>query len=261
MRQAGLVVADVHHALREACAPGVTTAELDAIVADVISHGGAEPNFLNYHGFPGTVCISVNEEIVHGIPGERVLQEGDIVSFDCGAKIRDGKDWWHSDAAITLTVGAADKRLRELNKVTEGSMWAGIAALATGRKLDDVGGAIEDYVEEHSDFGLIEGYTGHGIGRSLHEAPTVYNYRTRGRSEKIRPGMVLCIEPMVVAGDISTRVLADEWTVVSADGEFSAHWEHTVAVLPHGISVLTAPDFGRARLAPYGITPVSTDTL
>lgn len=269
MRKAGLIVAQVHEALREACVEGVTQKALDRVVHDVTTAAGAEPNFLNYHGFPASVCISVNDVIVHGIPSDEPLRNGDLVSFDCGAMIGTGREQWHADAAFSMFVGEAPageagKRASELDSITQQAMWAGIAALANAKRVGDVGAAIEDYVEEAGKEGgwtpgIIEGYTGHGIGRHLHEEPTVYNYRTRGRTEKVQPGLVICIEPMLVAGDIPTRILADEWAVVTADGQLASHWEHTVALLDDGISVLTAPDSGLAELAPYGITPVVLD--
>lgn len=264
MRKAGLVVAEVHKALAEACEPGKTTAELDQVAYQVTKDLGAAPNFLHYQGFPASVCISVNEEIVHGIPGQRIIKEGDIVSFDCGAKIMaDGKPW-HADAAFTMIAGDAVGSLpNQLSSVTKTAMWAGVASCATAKKINDIGAAVEDSVDESTSNGqlgfvpeLIEGYTGHGIGNHLHEEPTVFNYRTCGRSPKVRPGMVLCIEPMVVAGDRATAVLEDDWTVVTVDGALSAHWEHTVAILEDGISVLTAFDSGKEGLAPFGITPI-----
>lgn len=262
MRQAGLVVAKVHAALRQACAPGVTGRELDQIVYDLTIAEGARPNFLNYNGFSGSVCISVNDVVVHGIPDDTAIREGDIVSFDCGAAVRaEGKDW-HADAAFTMIVGQArSPRQDELNQVTEKSMWAGVAAFDGARRVGEVGAAVEDYVDTAQyDFGwtpgIIEGYTGHGIGSHLHEDPAVYNYRTRGRSDRIRPGMAFCVEPMLVGGDIGTRVLDDDWAVVTVDGADASHWEHTVAIVPGGISVLTALDFGRAGLEPFGVVPV-----
>lgn len=295
MREAGQVVAAIHEALIAATAPGITTAELDEVVAQVIAADGAKPNFLNYHGFPANVCISVNEEVVHGIPASRMLKEGDIVSYDCGAYIqRDGKKW-HADAAVTVIVGqphvddaqfaeqtladvlvdhggALDPTVRGrkvLSYITRRSLWAGLAAVSDARRVNDIGAAVEDEVERLSaELGetlgwspeIIEGYTGHGIGNHLHEDPTVYNYRTRGRSPKVSPGMALCVEPMVIAGDSSSTVLDDDWTVVTLSGNDAAHWEHTVAIGPGGISVLTARDAGAFALAPYGIVPVSDFT-
>lgn len=289
MREAGQVVAAIHVALLDATQEGTTTSDLDAVVADVVAAHGAKPNFLHYQGFPATVCISVNEEVVHGIPGSRALQVGDIVSYDCGAYVlRDGRRW-HADAAVTTVVGDAPisdtqfvaghlpdgiltgvdedvvRRRRALSNLTRGSMWAGVAATATARRVRDVSAAVEDFVDDASaqtqrDLGgipeIIEGYTGHGIGNNLHEEPSVYNYRTRGRSPKIVAGMVLCIEPMVIAGNSASAVLEDDWTVVTVEGTDAAHWEHTVAIGKSGISVLTSPDAGTVALAPYGITPV-----
>lgn len=261
-REAGLVVAAVHAALREACKPGVSLLELDQIAEQTTRSLGAKPNFLGYQGFPGSVCISVNDVIVHGIPDSATVNDGDMVSFDCGASVeREGKQW-HADAAFTMMLGKPERKNSELDAATEQSMWAGIAALATAKRIGDVGAAIEDSVAETSRElgwtpGIIEGYTGHGIGNRLHEAPTVYNYRVRGRTEKVQPGLVICIEPMLVGGDIETLVAGDDWAVLTADGAFASHWEHTVAVLEEGISVLTAPDSGERGLAPFGVTPIS----
>lgn len=296
MREAGQVVAAIHEALIAATTPGITTAALDGVVADVIAKAGAKANFLNYHGFPANVCISVNEEVVHGIPASRTLHEGDIVSYDCGAYIeREGRKW-HADAAVTVVVGqphvpdaifnqlsladvlqtdgngTADRDVlgrTVLSYITRRSMWAGLAAVSKARRINDIGAAIEDEVERLGlELGatlgwtpeIIEGYTGHGIGNHLHEDPSVYNYRTRGRSPKVTPGMALCVEPMVIAGDSSSTVLDDDWTVVTLSGQDAAHWEHTVAIGPGGISVLTARDAGAAGLAPYGISPVADYT-
>ena len=267
MRRAGLVVADIHAALRAAVRPGITTAELDRVSADTIASHGATPNFLNYFGYPATVCISVNDVVVHGIPDDRVLATGDIVSFDCGAYIMADGRQWHGDAAFTTIVGgdaAGTEKRRQLDALTEESMWAGIASLAGARRLSCVGNAIEDVVAAHAETdgweaGIIEEYTGHGIGTAMHQEPDVLNYRARGISPKLRPGMVLCVEPMMVTGSIETVTLSDDWTVKTLDGGDAAHWEHTVALLDDGISVLTAPDAGAAGLAPYGITPVVFD--
>lgn len=265
MREAGLVVAAVHTALREAAKPGLTTKELDQLVYDVTLAHDAKPNFLNYNGFSGSVCISVNEEIVHGIPGPRVLEPGDIVSFDCGAVIERGGLPWHGDAAFTVVLDGPDeeqnKKRRELSAITEHSMWAGIAAAVDAKRIGDISAAIEDDVEAQGlEYGwtpeLLEGYTGHGIGNHLHEDPTVYNYRTRNRGPKIGSGTTICIEPMLTEGDQTSATLADDWTVVTVNGLASAHWEHTIAITNEGISVLTAPDAGAAGLAPWGITPI-----
>lgn len=264
MRRAGLVVADIHAALREAVRPGITTAELDRVSAQTIASHGATSNFLNYFGYPATVCISVNDVVVHGIPDERVLEAGDLVSFDCGAYLTvDGRQW-HGDAAFTTIVGgdaAGTQKRRQLNALTEEAMWAGLASLATGRRLSCVGEAVEDVVAEHArsdgwEAGIIEEYVGHGIGTAMHQEPDVLNYRAHGISPRLRPGMVLCVEPMIVTGSIETVTLGDDWTVKTLDGGDAAHWEHTIALLEDGVSVLTAPDCGAAGLAPYGITPV-----
>ncbi|MDO5035270.1 MAG: type I methionyl aminopeptidase [Actinomycetaceae bacterium] len=262
MREAGLVVAEIHKALREAAVPGVTLLELDAVSAHVIESHGAKSNFLGYGGFPATVCISVNDTVVHGIPDETQLKAGDLVSFDCGAYIvREGREW-HGDAAFTMIVGGDDAgsdRARRLNSVTEESMWAALAAVATGKRISDIGGAVERVVEKRRDgnweAGIIEEYTGHGIGTAMHQEPEVLNYRARGIWPKIKPGMVLAVEPMLTDGDIETFVEDDEWTVRTTDGSLASHWEHTIARTKNGVWVLTAPDGGAAGLAPYGITP------
>ena len=264
MRRAGLVVADIHAALREAVRPGITTADLDRVSAETIASHGATSNFLNYFGYPATVCISVNDVVVHGIPDDRVLEVGDLVSIACGACLAvDGRQW-HGDAAFTTIVGgdaAGTQKRRQLNALTEEAMWAGLASLATGRRLSCVGEAVEDVVAEHArsdgwEAGIIEEYVGHGIGTAMHQEPDVLNYRAHGISPRLRPGMVLCVEPMIVTGSIETVTLGDDWTVKTLDGGDAAHWEHTIALLEDGVSVLTAPDCGAAGLAPYGITPV-----
>lgn len=290
MREAGLVVADIHASLREAVAPGVTTAELDAVSAAAIARGKATSNFLHYGGYPATVCISVNDVVVHGIPGSRTLREGDLVSFDCGAWVgRNGRQW-HGDAAFSMIVGdewipderfaageracerpvdgvahAAMRRRRELDAVTRESLWAALAGLAGAKRVSAVGRAVEEVVAARAEelgweAGIIEEYTGHGIGTAMHQAPEVLNYNARGISAKIKPGMVLAVEPMLTAGGIDTLTEADEWTVRTVDGADAAHWEHSIAIMPDGgVSVLTAPDAGAAGLAPYGVTPISLD--
>jgi len=260
MRRAGLVVADIHAALREAVAPGMTTAELDAVSADVISRAGATSNFLGYYGYPATVCISVNEVVVHGIPGDRVVAEGDLVSFDCGAIV----DGWHGDAAFSMVVGEGSEADRALVEVTEEAMWAGIASLATGDRLGVVGDAVETVVERAAEergvtLGIVQEYVGHGIGSAMHQPPEVLNYRTREKGPRLRPGMCLAVEPMLTAGSPESEVLDDEWTVVTLDGSRAAHFEHTVALGEHGIWVLTAPDGGAAQLAARGVTVAPLD--
>ncbi|WP_432548038.1 type I methionyl aminopeptidase [Kineococcus sp. SYSU DK004] len=249
MRKAGLLTYAALNTARSALRPGVTTRELDALAEDVIRSGGGTPNFLGYHGYPATLCISVNHVVVHGIPGDQVLEEGDVVSIDGGCVV----DGWHGDSAFTQIVGepreAADA---ELVEVTRQALWRGIAALARRGRVGDVGDAVEDAVDGR--FGIVDGYTGHGIGTAMHMPPDVLNYRTRDRGPKVRTGMCLAVEPMCTRGGVDTEVLADEWTVVTADGSRAAHWEHTVAVLDDALWVLTAPDGGAEELAPLGVT-------
>jgi len=256
MRQAGLVVADALDAVRAALRPGVTTGELDAIAHDVIRSAGATPSFLNYGNppYPATTCISVNEEIVHGIPGGRTLQAGDVVSVDCGAILRG----WHGDSAFTAIVAADGEDAaaagtpedRTLVEVTRTSMWAGIAAMAVGARLGEIGGSIEDHVAGR--YGLVEEYGGHGIGTEMHQDPHVLNYRTRDAGKRLRAGICLAIEPMLTAGDSETAVMPDRWTVVTVDGSRAAHWEHSVALHDGGLWVLTARDGGEAELTSAG---------
>jgi methionyl aminopeptidase len=251
MATAGVIVEAALAAAKGAAAVGATTADIDAAAAGVIAAAGATSNFLGYHGFPATTCVSVNDEVVHGIPGARVLADGDVVSIDCGAIV----DGWHGDSAITVVIGEADPADVALSNATRAALWAGIAALATARRLDDVAAAIED-VAIGAGLHPLDGYVGHGIGTEMHQEPDVLNYRTRGRHARVRPGMCLALEPMFVRGTPASRVLDDEWTVVSADGSRAAHWEHSVAVHDDGIWVLTAADGGAADLAPLGVIPV-----
>jgi methionyl aminopeptidase len=250
MRKTGLVVASSLAAVRAAARPGLTTADLDRIAAEAIAAAGATPSFLGYHGYPATLCVSVNEEIVHGIPGSRVLQPGDVVSVDCGAIL----DGWHGDSAFSMVLPEADDADLELVDVTERSMWAGIAALATGQRVGDVGGAVEDVAEAApAEYGVIQEYVGHGIGTAMHQPPEVLNYRTRDRGPRLRPGLCVAVEPMLTRGQRYTQVLADEWTVITRDGARAAHWEHSVAIHEAGIWVLTAVDGGAEALAALGV--------
>ena len=250
MRRAGLVVAEAHAAVREAIRPGAITADLDRVAAEVIAAAGATPSFLDYHGYPAVLCVSVNDEIVHGIPGARVLEPGDLVSVDCGAIV----DGWHGDAAFSVVLPDADPADVALSDVTEQAMWAAIAALAKGDRLGVVGDAVEDVVAASgTSYGIVQEYVGHGIGTAMHQPPEVLNYRTRERGPKLRAGLCVAIEPMLTAGSRATRVLEDDWTVVTEDGSRAAHWEHTVAVGPEGIWVLTAADGGAERLARLGV--------
>jgi methionyl aminopeptidase len=248
MRGAGLVVADALDAVRRELRPGVTTAELDRTAEDVIRSAGAIPSFLGYHGFPGTLCVSVNEEIVHGIPGSRRLRAADVVSVDCGAIL----DGWHGDAAFSAIVPGTrpDPRDVDLVEVTEQALWRGIAAVIPGARLNSVGVAVQDHVADR--FGIVRGYGGHGIGTAMHQDPNVLNYRTRERGPRLRPGICLAIEPMLVAGSPGTVTLDDEWTVVTRSGARAAHWEHTVALTEEGLWVLTAHDGGVERLRALG---------
>ena len=258
MREAGLATAAALNAIRAAIKPGVSTLELDKIADDTINSLGGHSNFQLVPGYSHTICASINDEVVHGIPAaNRILQAGDIVSIDCGAEIGE----WNGDSAMTVIVpGEVDAfvkdRRQTLSDVTEGSLWAGIAALAKAKHLNQVGEAIQGYIESKGDYGILEEYVGHGIGRSMHEDPAVYNYRVRGNGPKVVPGLVVAIEPMVTAGSAVTKVLGDGWTVSTKDASDASHWEHTVAVHDRGIWVLTAEDGGVAGLAPFGVVPV-----
>ena len=258
MVEPGLITAAALDAVRAAIRPGITTLELDAIAEKVIRDAGAEPNFMLVPGYRHTICASVNEEVVHGIPGPRVLQPGDLVSIDCGAQLGE----WNGDSAFSVVVPDPSRpelvaERQRLSDVTEQSLWHGIAALASVKRLNQVGAAIEQYIESQGDFGIIEDYTGHGIGRSMHEEPPVFNYRVREKGPEVRVGLAVAIEPMLTGGTIDTVTLADDWTVATVDGTMAAHWEHSVAVHSGGIWVLTAADGGAAQLAPLGVTPVA----
>lgn len=254
MREAGLVLISALDAAVEAAGVGVSTREIDAVFAGVLKEAGATSNFLGYYDYPATVCTSVNEEVVHGIPGGRVLQDGDIISIDGGAVVRG----WHSDSARTVIVGTADPEDQRLSDVTENAMWHGIAAAAKGKFVGDIGAAVDDYVSSvpGKPLGILEDYVGHGIGTEMHQAPDVLNYRTSHRGPKLRPGLCLAIEPMLVRGGIETRTLEDDWTVITVDGSRSSQWEHSVAIHDKGIWVLTSRDGGASRLEPLGVTPV-----
>lgn len=249
MRRAGLVVGQTLELLRTTAAAGMTTAELDAIAHDSIRALGATSNFLGYHGFTGVICASVNDEVVHGIPGGRVLADGDIISIDCGAIV----DGWHGDAALTVAIGDVPAEVSELMRVTEESMWRGIAAAALGGKVSDISHAIESYVDSQGNYGIVEGYTGHGIGSAMHQPPDVPNYGRPGRGAKLVKGLALAVEPMVTLGTADTRSLADGWTVVTTDGSWAAHYEHSFTLTDTGAWVLTALDGGKAKLAELGV--------
>ncbi len=254
MRAAGLVVADTLELLRESVHSGMTTADLDAIARESIASAGASPSFLGYHGFPAVICTSVNDEIVHGIPGRRVINDGDVVSIDCGAVV----DGWHGDAAFSIVVGEAAPDVAELLKVTETALWRGIAKTRAGARLSDIGHAVEAHVRASGDYGIVEEYVGHGIGTSMHMEPSVPNYGQPGHGPTLEVGMALAIEPMVNLGGRHTKTLDDDWTVVTVDGRWSAHFEHTVAITADGPWVLTAHDGGAERLTALGVpTPAA----
>jgi methionyl aminopeptidase len=256
MRVAGVVVGETLELLRGQAGDGMTTGDLDRTAEEYIRSRGATPSFLGYHGFTGSLCVSVNEEVVHGIPGSRALREGDLVSIDCGAIV----DGWHGDAAISMIIGgreAGSARDLALMDATQASMWAGIAALVVGSPLYDVGAAVEDCIvdagrADHLSYGIVEDYVGHGIGTEMHQDPQVPNYRVRDRGPVVRSGVTVAIEPMITLGSAETDVLEDEWTVVTQDGSRAAHWEHSVAVTDAGIWVLTAPDGGMEWLGALG---------
>ena len=258
MIEPGLITAAALDAVRALVAPGVTTAELDAAADGVIRARGAESNFQLVRGYRHTTCISVNQEVVHGIPGDRVLEPGDIVSIDAGAQYKG----WNGDSAMTIVVPDPSRpelvAARErLSQVTETSLWAGIAALASARRVGEIGDAVQTSIESSGEgYGILRDYVGHGIGRRMHEGPTVFNYRVADLGPEVRPGLCLAIEPMVVAGSEATFVEDDDWTVSTVDGSDGCHWEHSVAVHENGIWVLTAADGGAAGLAPFGVTPV-----
>lgn len=259
MRVAGLATAAALDAVAQAIRPGVSTLELDALANAAIVKAGGRSNFQLVPGYEHTICTSINDEVVHGIPSsDRILQAGDIVSVDAGAEV----NGWNGDSARTFIVpGDSDleraKQRQLLSDVTEQSLWVGIAALAQAEHLHEVGIAIEGYIYSQGKFGILEDYVGHGIGRSMHEDPPVFNYRVRDKGPEVTPGLVVAIEPMVTAGSPRVRTLKDGWTVSTKDGGDASHWEHTVAVHSKGIWVLTAADGGKEKLAPLGVTPVS----
>lgn len=258
MLEPGLVTAASLDAVRAAIRPGVTTLELDTIAENAIRSRGGVPNFMKEPGYHHTICVSVNEAVVHGIPNGYVLLPGDVVSVDSGAEVKG----WNGDAAFTVVVPDRDRpelvaERQALASATEHALWAGIAGLANVRDLNTIGAIIEDAVAASGrDYGILEDYVGHGIGRALHEDPPVFNYRVRGRGPQVKAGLVVAIEPMVTAGGIETKTLEDGWTVVTEDGSMAAHWEHSIAVHADGIWVLTAADGGVQGLAPFGVTPV-----
>jgi methionyl aminopeptidase len=261
MVEPGLITAAALDAARPLIRAGVSTLEIDAAAEKAIRDRGGEPNFMLVPGYRHTVCASVNDEVVHGIPGGRILEPGDIVSIDAGAQYKE----WNGDSAITVVVPDPSRpevvaEREQLSKITEGSLWAGIARLAKAKHLNEVGDAIQGYIELEGmkvghRYGILTDYIGHGIGRDMHEAPPVFNYRVKQKGPEVKPGLVVAIEPMVVMGKIDTYVGEDDWTVITEDGGMASHWEHSVAVHKDGIWVLTAHDGGAAGLAPFGVVP------
>ncbi|WP_372442125.1 type I methionyl aminopeptidase [Nocardioides limicola] len=249
MRAAGLVVAKTLELLRDQVRPGVTTAELDAVATEHIRDLGATPSFLGYHGFPASICASVNAEVVHGIPGSRVLAEGDVISMDCGAIV----DGWHGDAAITVPVGTVRPEVADLLRATEEALWQGLAAARLGGRVGDISHGVESHVRGRGDYGICEDYVGHGIGSAMHQPPNVPNVGRPGRGPKLVRGLALAVEPMITLGSGETDVLDDDWTVVTRDGSWAAHYEHTFTLTDEGAWVLTALDGGEARLAELGV--------
>src|SRR5690625_2918943 len=226
MRRAGLVVAELHREVREAAVPGATTNDLDEVAAGVIAKNGATPNFLGYYGFPKTICTSVNEEVVHGIPSDRVLREGDLLSVDAGAVV----DGWHGDAAFSMVIGSGSAQDEELIRATTHTMWAGIAATASAKHLGQVSAAMDDAATAAGEYGIVREYTGHGIGSQMHQPPEVLNYRTRARGPRLKAGMCLAIRPVLTAGGRAPDALDDDSTVVTTDGPRAAHFGHQAAL-------------------------------
>lgn len=236
MRRAGQVVAEMHEKTREAVRPGITTLDLDKVAREVLERRGARSNFLGYNGFPAVICTSPNEMIVHGIPGDYRLKDGDIISIDCGAII----EGWHGDAAYTTGVGEISAEARRLIEVTEQSLHAGVDQMIDGNRIGDIGAAVQK-VAEAAGFSVVREYVGHAIGLAMHEEPQVPNYGLPGTGPKLREGMVFAVEPMVNVGGIGTKVLKDGWSVITADGKLSAHFEHTIAITANGPEILTVP--------------------
>ena len=238
MRKAGRVVALCLAEINSAIKPGMTTLELDLIAREVMAKEGAKPSFLGYHGYPAVICVSINEEVVHGIPDEkRFINDGDLVSVDCGAII----EGWHGDAALTIGVGNVKAEHQKLSDITKEALQVGINAALPGKHIGDIGFAIEKFVRSHQglQIGILEDYVGHGIGTEMHMSPSVPNYGKAGSGPELQVGMAIAIEPMLVLGSNKVHVLEDEWTVVSSDGSFASHWENTIAITANGPEILT----------------------
>jgi methionyl aminopeptidase len=256
MRVAGRLVGETLELLRSSVRAGITTGALDAIAEENIRAGGGVPSFLGYGHppFPATICASVNDEVVHGIPGSRVLRDGDVISIDCGAIV----DGWHGDAAITVPVGEVGADVLELMRVTEGALWAGFAAARLGGRVTDISHAVESYIRSQphptgGQYGILEDFTGHGIGTAMHQPPNVPNYGRAGRGPRLERGLALAVEPMVTLGSKYADLAEDEWTVVTEDGSWAAHFEHSFTLTPDGAWILTAVDGGQAKLAELGV--------
>ncbi len=250
MRKAGIVVGEALLLMKEAAKVGVTTLELDAIAAQHLKDRGAKPSFLGYHGYPNVLCASVNREIVHGIPNERPLQQGDVLSLDFGAIV----DGWHGDSAISFGIGEIDPADQKLMDTCEGSMWRGIAAAKVGGHLTDISDAIQSYIDAQGQYGILREYGGHGIGSEMHQEPHVLNYGKAGFGPELVVGLALAIEPMITRGSATTKVLSDDWTVVAIDKSNGAHFEQSFALLPDGKPfVLTSLDGGREELGRLGV--------
>lgn len=234
MREAGKIVALTHQELKQHIQPGISTRELDEIADKLIRSHGATPSFKGYNGFTGSICASVNEELVHGIPGKRVLKEGDIISIDIGAKL----NGYHGDSAWTYAVGKIAKKDQELLDVTETSLYKGLEQAKAGARLSDISHAIQSYAEPLG-YSIVREYVGHGVGQDLHEDPQIPHYGPPGKGPRLKPGMVLAVEPMINAGTRYVRTLSDQWTVVTVDGENCAHFEHTIAITESGYEILT----------------------
>ncbi|ACK62317.1 TPA: type I methionyl aminopeptidase [Bacillus cereus] len=234
MREAGRIVALTHQELKQHITPGITTKELDQIAEKTIQKYGATPSFKGYNGFPGSICASVNEELVHGIPGKRKLKEGDIISIDIGAKY----NGYHGDSAWTYPVGNISESVQKLLDVTEKSLYLGLEQVKPGERLSNISHAVQTHAEENG-FSIVREYVGHGIGQDLHEAPQIPHYGPPNRGPRLKPGMVICVEPMVNQGRRYVKTLSDDWTVVTVDGKWCAHFEHTIALTEAGYEILT----------------------
>lgn len=249
MRKAGLVVAEMLQRISGEAVPGVSTLDLDRIAREVLKANGATSNFLGYYGFPAVICASVNSEVVHGIPNDRKLQDGDLLSIDAGAII----NGWHGDAAITIEVGTPIASQTELSNVTNEALWAGLATAQAGNRLTDISNIIERTILARGNYGILEEFAGHGIGTEMHMDPSVPNFGPAGKGPELKVGMALAIEPMVTLGSRFVSTMDDEWTVVTDDGSMASHWEHTVAITTDGPWVLTAFDGGAEYFAAHGI--------